>query len=99
MVLKDLRGKTGKFPNFFISIGDSFLSGAVAYWLSIRTHNTGVVSSNPARVTIKTLLKRKATGKQPHKIHFHSKNSRALTLVSASLKIEHGNSFFISSLH
>ena len=36
-------------------------SGAAVLWLSVRTHNTGVVSSNPARVTIKTPLVRKAT--------------------------------------
>ena len=29
---------------------------------SVRTYNTGVVSSNPTRVTIKTPLARKATG-------------------------------------
>ena len=32
-----------------------------------RIHNAGVVSSNPARVTIKKPLARKATGTQPPK--------------------------------
>ena len=31
-------------------------------WLSVQTRKTGVVSSNPARVTIKTPLVRKAMG-------------------------------------
>ena len=35
---------------------------AVAYWLNMRTHNTGVVSSIPPCVTFKTILVRKATG-------------------------------------
>ena len=34
----------------------------VVKWLSMRTHNTGVVSSNPACVTMKSLLARKAMG-------------------------------------
>ena len=37
-----------------------FLIGAVMQWLRVRIHNTGVVSSNPARVTIPLVTK--ATG-------------------------------------
>ena len=36
-------------------------SCAVVYWLSMRTHNAGVVSSKLVRVTIKTSLVKKAT--------------------------------------
>ena len=43
-------------------IGCWSLSGTVAKWLSMRTDNTGAVSSNPVRVTIKTPLVRKAMG-------------------------------------
>ena len=35
---------------------------AVVYWLGMRTHNTGVVSSDPTRVTIKIPWVRQATG-------------------------------------
>ena len=38
------------------------VSGVLVYWLSMQTHNTGVVSSNFVNVTIKTLSARKATG-------------------------------------
>ena len=37
-------------------------SGTLDYWLGVRNHNVEVVSSNPARVTIKTPLARNATG-------------------------------------
>ena len=37
-------------------------SGAMALWLSVRTHNTGVVSSITPCVTFKTPLARKAAG-------------------------------------
>ena len=35
-------------------------SGAVVYWLSVRTYNKVVMSSNPTRVTIKMALTREA---------------------------------------
>ena len=38
-------------------------SGTVVYWLSVRTRNTEVASSTPARVIAKVSLVRKATGK------------------------------------
>ena len=38
-------------------------SGAIVYWLNVQTHNTGVVSSIPAHVTIKTPLVMKAMEK------------------------------------
>ena len=36
-----------------ICSGDLSSSPAVVWWLSMQTHNTGVVASNPARVTMK----------------------------------------------
>ena len=62
--------------------------GAVAYWLSMRTHNTGVVSPIPLCVTFKTPYARKTTGNHlmnptPKKI------LRALSSVSATLKVKY----------
>ena len=42
---------------------------AAVKWLSMQTHNTGVVSSIPQRVTFKTPLARKAIGNHLMKIH------------------------------
>ena len=50
-------------------------SDAAVQWLSVRTHNTGVMSSNPARVTIQNTIGEEGNGKPPHKIHFPRKNS------------------------
>ena len=63
-------------------------SGAVVKWLSVRSHNAGVIISNPARVTIKAPLSRTATGN--HLVKFTSvQKLRALSLVSAPLDIEY----------
>ena len=58
----------------------------------MRTRNTGVVSSIPPCVTIKTLLVWKATGNH---MNFTSleKKLRALSLVSATLEIEYATQF------
>ena len=44
-------------------------------WLSLGTHNTGVVSSNPTPVTIEKPLVRKATGNHRIKSFFLGKNA------------------------
>ena len=49
--------------------------------LSMWTHATGIVNSNPARVTIKNTIGEEGNGKIPHKIHFLIKNF--LSLVAA----------------
>ena len=54
----------------------------------MRTHNTGVVSSIPPCVTFKTPLVRKATGNHLMK-SISLEKLRALSLVSATLEIEH----------
>ena len=59
----------------------------------MRTHNTTVVSSNPARVTIKTPLTRKAKGNHLIKFTSLEKKLNALFLVSATLEIEHAMKF------
>ena len=52
----------------------SITSGAVVMrWLSVRTHNTGVLSSNPTRVTIEMPLVRQATGNHLIKSTFRKK--------------------------
>ena len=61
---------------------------------SMRTHNTGVVSSNPARVTIKTPLARKALGNHLIKSTALEK-LRTLPLVSAKFKIEYATQIFL----
>ena len=43
-------------------MSNDFKSGAVAQWLNMQTHNTGVASSIPPCVTFKTPFVRKATG-------------------------------------
>lgn len=48
----------------------------VEQWLILRTHNTEVVNSNPAQVTMKTQLVRMATGNR-HKIHLYRKGSES----------------------
>ena len=53
------------------------------YHLRFPTHDTGVVSSNPACVALKTSLGRKAMGN--HRI----KSTFLLSLVSAKLEIEY----------
>ena len=58
-------------------------------WFSVRTHNTGVVSSNPTRVTVK---KRHWRGRQWENISrnpLSKKKLQALILVSATLEIEY----------
>ena len=55
-------------------------------WFRVQTHNTGVVSSNLARATIKTPLARKAPGNHQIKSPFQEK-LRAQSLVSAKLEI------------
>ena len=56
--------------------------------ICIRTHNTRVVSSKPARVTMKTSLARNATGN--HIIKFTSlEKLRVLSSASATLKVEY----------
>ena len=68
------------------------LSGAVAEWLIMRTHNAGVVSSIPPCVTFKTPLVRKAMGS-------HLLNSTSLEKThspvsgSATLEIEYATQF------
>ena len=57
-------------------------------WLSVRTHNVGVVSSNSTCVIRKALWMRKATGNHLIKSTFPAK-LRALSLVSATLEIEY----------
>ena len=60
----------------------------MAYWLNMRTHNTGVVSSIPPSVTFNTPLVRKAT--RNHLMNSTSlEKLRALPLVSATLVIEY----------
>ena len=54
-------------------------------WLSVRTHNTEFASLNPAHVTIRMPLARKATGSHLTKSNFLEKDSRALPLVSAKI--------------
>ena len=56
----------------------------------MRNHNAGVVSSNPARVTIKARLLRNATANHLTK-STHLEKLGALFLVSATLKIEYPN--------
>ena len=56
------------------------------------TYDTGVISSNPARVTIKMPLTSKATGNHLVKSTFLVK-SRALSLVSATIEIEYATQF------
>ena len=63
-------------------------------WLSVRTHNTGVASSSPARVTIKHVIGEEGNGKPPHKTHYHRKQLRTLSLVSATLEIEYAKQFY-----
>ena len=58
-------------------------NGAVVWWLSVRTHNTGAERSNPGRVTMKTPLVRKATGHHLTKLTSLEK-LKALSLASAS---------------
>ena len=56
----------GKEPCAYTRFFDAFMfyksTGVVVQWLRIRTHNTGLVSSNPARVTFFAPLVRKGTG-------------------------------------
>ena len=47
---------THQFINYILNVG------AVAQWLNMRTHNTGIVSSIPPCITFETPLVRKATG-------------------------------------
>ena len=54
-------------------------SDVMVQWLSVRTDNTEVVSSNPARVTIKVIGK-KGNVKPTHKIHLPRKNSEPCIL-------------------
>ena len=61
-------------------------------WLSVRTHNTGFVSSNPKRVTMKMPLVRKVTVNHLMKSTSLEK-LRALSLVSATLEIEYATQF------
>ena len=70
------------------------LHRAVVQLSSIRTHNARVASSNPTRVTIKTVGK-EDNGKAPHRFHFHRKKLIALFLVSATLEIEYAMHFMI----
>ena len=51
-----------KKDNFNAEEGPALFSSVLAFWLSMRTHNTGVVSSIPPCVTFKTPLVMKATG-------------------------------------
>ena len=55
----------------------------------MQTHNTGVVSSIPPYVTFKAPLVRKATGNHLRKSISLEKNSRAQSVVSATLEIEY----------
>ena len=64
----------------------------VAKWLSVRTHNTVVVSSIPPCITIKTPLARKATGNPLLKPTSLVKLS-SLPLVSATLEIEYATQY------
>ena len=66
------------------------LHGDAAAWLSARTHNAGVVSSNPASVTIKGLLARKVKGN-----HLIKSTSLEKTMASATLKSSMRRSFSI----
>ena len=64
----------------------------------MRTHNTGVVSSNPALVTRKMPSMRKATGN--HLIKSTSlEKLTALSLVSTNLIIEYPTQFEVSNEH
>ena len=65
----------------------------MVYWLSVRTHSTRVVRSNPARVTIKTPLVGKATGN--HLINSISLVKDSESLVSATLEIEYATQFVV----
>ena len=63
----------------------------MVYWLSMHTHNVGVMSSNPACVTIKAPLTGKTSQrKPPHKSTFLEK---LRALVSAKLEIEYATQF------
>ena len=62
------------------------------WWLILRTHSAGVVSSNPARATIKTAIVRKAqatTSQSP----FPWKGLGSLLRISATLEMEHATQF------
>ena len=64
----------------------------MVYWLRMRTHSTGVVTSNPPRVAINTPLARKATRNHLIKSPFLEK-LRALSLISATLEFGHEAQF------
>ena len=53
----------------------------VAPWSSVQTHNTGAMSFNPTRVTIKAPICEEGDGKPSHKIHL-PKNHSELCLWS-----------------
>ena len=67
-----------------LMIDNCYLTGLIASAYEV----TGVVSSNPALVTIKTPLVREATGNHLMNPTSLGKKPRALSLVSAKLKIE-----------
>ena len=54
-------------------------SGAVVYWLSMRTHNAGVVGSSLPYITIKTPLARNAMGRAPHQVYIPRKTQRPVS--------------------
>ena len=51
-------------------------SALMLWWLSMRTHNTGVVSSNPGPVTNKSTIDEEGNEEPLHKIHFPRKCSK-----------------------
>ena len=63
----------------------------------MRTHDTGVVSSNPAPVAIETSLVMKATRSQILN-STPLQTRRASSLVSAKLEIEYAMQFFYSNI-
>ena len=63
-------------------------------WLSMRIHNTGVVSEIPPCVTVKTPLVKMTTGN--YIMNSTSlKELRAMSLVSATLEIEYATQLYI----
>ena len=64
-----------------------------------RTQDKGVASSNPAPVTIKTPLMKKAMGSHPIKSTSLGKELRNLSLVAATLEIEYAAQIFCNEVY
>ena len=59
-----------KYDDF---VDNKWCRGAVVQWLSMRTHNTGAVSSIPQCANFKNAIGEEGNGKPPHEFHFPRK--------------------------